>query len=112
MVISMKVKIKVNESKKLYISKNAERDKKKIIKSVQKRKKRDNVFIISLSEDENDLLDIYPSYIFVHPNFNRTEISIVGISKGYNEAVELVKLMAEDCYSETGGMELKSYFKF
>ncbi|MBE5939921.1 MAG: hypothetical protein E7266_05935 [Lachnospiraceae bacterium] len=104
--------MKVKVSKKLYIGENAHKDHRKIIKNVKKSKLQFNVFLIIMSDDENGLVEIYPSYIFLHPHFKKTEISIVGISKGYNEAVELVKVMTEECYNECGNVNLKSYFEF
>ena len=104
--------MKVNVCKQLYISENAVKDKGKIIRAVKKNKLRLGAFLIVLSQDNDSLLEIYPSYIFLHPHFKKSEISIVGISKGYNEAVELVRCMVEQCYKEKGNLELKSFFEF
>lgn len=104
--------MKVRLAKKLYISREAAKKQWRIVRRIKRDKFQSDVFVIVLSENEDSLLEIYPSYIFLQPHFKGGQIRIVGISKGYNEAVELVRIMTEQCFEETGTADLKNYFKF
>lgn len=58
---------------------------------------------------EKNQLEIYPTLQFKQPAFPEQDLFVVGITKGYEEAVELVEQIVQEVYEQTGGCDIRSY---
>ena len=90
--------------KHLYLTEGLEKKKEKIIRKLQP-----GVHVITLAVSERNQLEIYPTIQFKQPAFPEQELFVVGITKGYDEAVELVEQIVQEVYDQTGTCDIRSY---
>ena len=62
-----------------------------------------------LTEGLEKKKEIYPTIQFKQPAFPEQELFVVGITKGYDEAVELVEQIVQEVYDQTGTCDIRSY---
>lgn len=102
--------------KKLYLGENAEKQKYKVFGKIRKNKFQIDTYLISLAANSDDLLDILPANILLQPFYknkkNVENIYIIGIAKGYDEALELVRAIVDEVYQSTGGFDIRGYLGF
>ena len=91
----------------LYVGKNAKRRKHKIIMNTIRRKPQIGIYLITLPVNSANSLEIYPSYILIQKYYQKKNMMIVGISEGYDEALEIMQEIIMDCYNETGQFIVK-----
>ena len=58
--------------------------------------------MITLPVNDANALEIYPSYILLQKYYRKKKLMVVGISQGYDEALEVMQDILMDCYNETG----------
>ena len=83
--------------KHLYLTEGLEKNKEKIIRKLESGKLQPSVHVI------------YPTLLFKQPAFPEQDLFVVGITKGYEEAVELVEQIVQEVYEQTGGCDIRSY---
>lgn len=98
-------------SEKLYVGEQAQKNEKKLKKKIEKGKLVTDVFLITKPSNESNLFDILPTAELLFPYYKKRELLVYGLAKGKEEAKELLLLMLEDIYQETGGLYCKEYFK-
>lgn len=100
--------------RKLYVGENARKAKYKIIGKVRTNRFQIDTFLIALSDHPDNLLDIYNANLLLQPAMEKSEkvknTCVVGIAKGYGEALEVVRQIIDDVYSSTGDLKLREYF--
>ena len=96
--------------KKLYVGETAEVNQKEIIKSLKRRKWSMGIYVITLSENEHNLLDIYETIQFEQPYYRKKKLNIVGVAIGKKEAFALVTKIIDDVYTLTGSFKVKEFF--
>ena len=69
------------------------------------------IYLITLSDNPRKLLEILPALTLIQESAAQLCPEIVGVAKGKDEAMELVTEMIQSIYSETGGFEVKEYWK-
>lgn len=92
----------------LYVGEDAKKHRKKIIWKLKHRAGQVNVYVIALA-DGRDLLEIYHCGLLQQGYYKRKNPFIVGIARGYEEAVALVETIVAEVYEKTGGMDVKGY---
>lgn len=95
--------------KDLYIGATV-RDVKKTIHHINKGKKMLNTYIIILANG-TDLFEIMHTVLLNQTYYKQHPPIVVGIANGYTEAIEVVRLIIEDYYKQTGNMDIKSLFQ-
>ena len=93
----------------LYLGPGIEKKKDRVIRKLEEGKFRPNIHIITLPENERNQLEIYNSVQFLQPGFPRKEYFVVGITSGYDDAIELVEEITKEVYNETRGADIRSY---
>lgn len=68
------------------------------------------IFIIALGDGTNQLEIINASYLKL-PFYRKKPFVVVGLAKGYDEAVELVIKMTNESIKKTGSPDVKEYLK-
>ncbi len=94
--------------KHLYLTEGI-RKKEKVIRKLEKNQLQMNIHIITLSQNEEDQLEIYNSMILLQPEFPHDDFFVVGIAKGYEDAVEMVEEITQEVYNKTKGADIRSY---
>ena len=88
------------------------------IKDAEKTKKRIDagkvalgVYLVTLSENPGNLLEIIPSYMQIQKSYYAKCPEIIGMAKGKDEATDLAVDIVKNIYGETGAFQVKEYFK-
>lgn len=95
--------------KHMWISDSIKKKRWLVCKKIQYGKLQPNIYVLTLALNEDNLIDIYPSYILRQPYYKRQNLMIIGIAKGYDEAINLVKDMIEHIYKETNSTNVRDY---
>ncbi len=94
--------------KHLYLAEGIKK-KEKIIRKLEEKKLQMNIHVITLARNEKNQLEIYNSMVFLQPDFPYDDFFVVGLSKGYEDAVEMVEEIAQEVYNKTKGADIRSY---
>ncbi|MCU6775864.1 Uncharacterised protein [uncultured Blautia sp.] len=88
------------------------------IKDAEKTKKRIDagkvalgVYLVTLSENPGNLLEIIPSYMLIQKSYYAKCPEIIGMAKGKDETTDLAVDIVKNIYGETGAFQVKEYFK-
>ena len=98
--------------KKLYVSESAKKEKRKILRGLEKKEVQPFVYVITFSVSNGGILDIFPAFALKYPFFYKgktSELEIVGIAKGRHEALELTAKIAQDTYNANGNFDVREY---
>lgn len=95
--------------KHLYLMKGLEKKKEKIIRKLEENKFQMNIYIITLAQNEENHLEIYDSILLLQPSFPHEDFFVVGIVKGYEDALDLVEEITQEVYNETKGADIRSF---
>lgn len=94
--------------KHLYLAEGLKK-KEKIIRKLEEKKLQINIHVITLARNEKNQLEIYNSMVFLQPDFPYDDFLVVGLAKGYEDAVEMVEEIAQEVYNKTKGADIRSY---
>lgn len=94
--------------KHLYLADGIKK-KEKIIRKLEEKKLQINIHVITLARNEKNQLEIYNSMVFLQPDFPYDDFLVVGLAKGYEDAVEMVEEIAQEVYNKTKGADIRSY---
>ena len=95
--------------KKLIVGKSLKNKKQKIMWKIRHNSGMFDVFVITLSSNKDNLLDIINSSVLMQKYYPKDNMIIVGIAKGYDEAVDIVGRIVEKVYKETGSFNVREY---
>ena len=93
----------------IYIGEQARKDRYRIIGKIRHNRFQMDIYVITLASNSKDLLDIYPSYVVRQKHFQKQEYWIVGIAKGYEEAIEVAVKIVMEVYTKTGTFGIREY---
>ncbi len=68
-----------------------------------------NAFVIVLCRYENNLLEIIPARELRQKAYPKQNLYIVGLAKGYEDALETAAKIVTDVYKKTGEFQVKRY---
>lgn len=98
-------------TKNLYISKAINnKQKKKIMKRVDKKKNIKNIFFLCRISESKNSLEILSSKELYRMLTKNSNMVIVGFAKGREDSFELVRIIYDDMYSKTSQIDLDIYF--
>ncbi len=70
------------------------------------------VHFITLSDNKNDLFDIYPAATFKQKSLRRSDRVIIGVADSGDSAKELICSMIQDCLDARGALNaIRGYFE-
>ncbi len=95
--------------KYLYVGESVKKKKSKIISRLEKGKFQLDIHLLVLPGTENNQLEIINPNLFLQKNYPVTECFVVGIVKGFEEALEILEEIVQDVYNETRGADIRSY---
>lgn len=67
------------------------------------------IYVITLASNRQNLLDIIPSYELMQKEYPKKDMVIVGLAKGYDEAVEVAASIIDEVYRSTGTFAVRTY---
>lgn len=81
----------------------------KIIKKLEKKPLFSGVFLITVSRNASDQLDIFDARQLAQSYYKKHPPYVVGIAGSHDEAVELVERLVQECLKARGDCALKEY---
>lgn len=68
-----------------------------------------NIYVITFASNEQNLLDIIPSYELLQKGYPKKDLYVVGLAKGYEEALSVAASIIEEVYQNTGTFAVRKY---
>ncbi|MDE6639710.1 MAG: hypothetical protein K2K63_04235 [Acetatifactor sp.] len=101
---------KLNYHPDLYLGESI-REKKldKIKKKLENKPLLSGVFLIALSRNPSDQLEIYSARQLAQKYYAKYPPYVVGIAGNYDEAMKMVERMVQECVEKRGDCALKEY---
>ncbi|HHX11631.1 MAG TPA: hypothetical protein GX731_02330 [Clostridiales bacterium] len=100
----------IHWSPKLYVGDKLKSKLDKTIKSIDNRKVTYGVFCITFASNRDNLFDILNANELRFPYYQRSDIYIVGLTKGREEALVMVQDLLIEVYQNTGEFKVREYF--
>lgn len=95
--------------KNLYMTDALKKKKDKMIKKMEAGKFMPGIHLITLAANPKNHLEIWHYPILLQPAFPKEGLFVVGITKGYEEALEVVEEIVQEVYNKTEGTDIRSY---
>lgn len=83
----------------------------KIKKKLENKPLFSGVFLITLSRNPSDQLEIYDAKQLVQSYYKKNPPYVVGLAGNHEEAVDLIVQMTEECLINRGDCRLKEYLQ-
>ena len=93
----------------LYVGYNLLDKKRQVIRKIKNGKPQLNKYVITLPQNYYDTLEIYPSNILNQKWYLDSDMVVVGITEGMEEAMDMIQLIIMDCLNDTGEVKVKKY---
>lgn len=97
--------------KNLYVSESLKEKKEKIINKLCSGKYPLTVYLLALIEEGENQMEFFSASMLWQKMVAEDDLFVVGIASGYDDAVYLVKDIAEEVYEETGGLDIRAYIR-
>ncbi len=97
-------------SPRLYVGEKLEKKKDRVIASINNREAAYGVYLVAFASNTNNLFDILAANELLYPHYRRTDVHVLGLAKGREEAVRLVQEMIMEVYHNTGDFDVRGYF--
>lgn len=97
-------------SSRLYVGDKMKKKKERVVASINHREVTFGVYCIAFASNPDNLFDIMEANQLLFPHYQNTEVSIVGLALGKQEALYLVQEMLMEIYHNTGGFDVRAYF--
>ena len=95
--------------KDLYVGESIVHKTKKVKWKIMHNAGQIGIYVITLAFNRQNLLDIIPSYELMQKEYPKKDMVIVGLAKGYDEAVEVAASIIDEVYRSTGTFDLRTY---
>jgi hypothetical protein len=93
----------------LLLGPGIERRRKEVLRKLKHGKALHNVFLITLPSNDRNLLDILPANLLLQPYYKKQKLFVLGIGKGRDEVLELLRFFIEQIYTDTGELQVADY---
>lgn len=70
-----------------------------------------SAYVIAFASNPDNLLDIIPAWQLMQKGYPKKDLKIIGLAKGYDDAIALVQQIVEETYANTGDVDVWSYLK-
>ena len=95
---------------KLYLGEGISEEKlDKIKKKLENKPLLSSVFLIAVSANQSDQLDIFDARQLIQPYYKKNPPYVIGITKSREEAFSIVETIVQECLRERGDCALKEY---
>lgn len=70
-----------------------------------------DIYVIALASNPQNLLDIIPAQELMQKAYPKKQLYVIGLARGFEEALEVVTQIIDEVYQKTGGFEVMPYLK-
>ena len=95
----------------LYVEESIRQKEKKVRWKIRHNAGQINIYVITLASNPQNLLDIIPSHELLQKGYPKKGLYVVGLAKGYDEAVDVAVSIIDEVFHETGAFEVAAYLK-
>ena len=95
----------------LYVADDLLKSKRKVLKKLKQGKLQHGVCVITLPLGDEDMLEIYPSYILLQKIYKELDITVVGVAGEQSVAISLVERMTMDCLKTNSDANVRAFFE-
>lgn len=93
----------------LYVSECWKKKKAKIAEKLQRNILQPRVWVITLSQGEQNHMEFFSSALLKQHVFDDADLFVIGIADGYDEALSLTEKIAGTVYRETGDADIRQF---
>ena len=86
-----------------------ERKPAKLKKKIEKNPLLSSYYVIAISENPNNQLDIIQTRQLIQSYYSRYPLKVVGVATDRDEAFEIIEKIAQECFRERGDCALREY---
>ncbi len=101
----------MNWYNQLYIGESIAKSAGKIKKKIKYGKLTLDIYIIAFASNPENLLDIIPANELLQKGYPKKRMNVIGLARGYEEALMVVTGIIEETYQKTGGVDVWNYLK-
>ena len=83
----------------------------KIKKKLNNGKLVPGIYLLTLSENPSNLMDIIPAAMLIQKSLYGICPQVIGMAKGKDEALEMVRSLIDEMYTETGTFATAEYIE-
>ncbi len=95
----------------LYLDSALRKKKDRVIQRIEDGKLQADIFLVVLASGARNQLEIIDTLFLAQPDYPKRDWYVVGLAKGHDRAVELVKAIVSEVYQNTGNADVRSYFR-
>lgn len=95
----------------LYVGEKAKKNRYSIVQEIMEETYRPGIFVITPASNGNNILDIYPVSELSQSWYRSKEFQILGIAKGYGEALTVAGMIVDEMFQKTGGFCLDDFLR-
>jgi hypothetical protein len=95
----------------LYVGYSIRKKEKQVVWRIKHNAGQIGVYVIALASNRKNLLDIIPATDLLQRSYPKKEMYVVGLAKGYDEALDVAVSIVEEVYQMTGGFDVRRYFQ-
>lgn len=95
----------------LYVGEKLSSTEYKIVEKVHKGKVVMNLYLLVISENPDNMLDIIPEKEIMQKHYPKEGLKVVGIADGKKEAIELVQRIIQESLVETSSADIRGFLK-
>lgn len=96
--------------KEFYAGESIEHKKEKVKWKILHNAGQLDIYVIALSSNHANLLDIISATELMQKAYPKQDMLVVGVDKGYDNALELAAKIIMDVYQKTGNLNVRNYF--
>lgn len=96
--------------KEFYAGESIEHKKEKVKWKILHNAGQLDIYVIALSSNCENLLDIISAKELMQKAYPEQDMLVVGVDKGYDNALELAAKIIMDVYQKTGNLNVRDYF--
>lgn len=93
----------------LYVGYNLLDKKRQIVRKIKNGKPMFNKYVITLPQNDYDTLEIYPSNVLIQKWYRDSDMVVIGIAEGKEEAMDMMNLIIMECLEQTGNVNVKDF---
>lgn len=93
----------------LYVGQGIADKAEKVIWKIRHNAGQVGVYVIALASNRENILDIIPAQELLQRGYPKGGICVVGLAKGYDEAVDVAASIVSEVYRDTGAFKVREY---
>lgn len=101
----------LNWYKDLYLGDTAKKKQKQYKKKIEQGKLVPGIYVLTLASNPQNAIDIYPAEVLIQKTVQNRLPVIIGLARGYWEALQLVESITKEVYEKTGTGHIRAYLE-